>query len=156
MSCVPTNNYHKTGVLFKKGSGRGFLRRKNWTRRYVELSRTELCYYDTNKTVTFKGSIDLTLCRVCDLQVMPTDVPNTGQSASPQWRVAIQSPDQRFDFAADTETEMLEWAALLRAIFEANERYLHDTDDSSDDSSDDIDDASTFVLRYLERLGAEC
>ncbi|KAH9126123.1 hypothetical protein AeMF1_003404 [Aphanomyces euteiches] len=136
---------HKRGLLFKKGSGQGLLNRQNWKRRVFELTRTELNYYDTNKSSTLKGSLDLTTCRVADLEIMPADCTKTGNSDSSEWRIAIQTPSRRFVFATATEDEMHEWATALRAIFAANERYLiHD--------DGDYDQSNTFINRYLERL----
>ncbi|KAF0686657.1 Aste57867_21499 [Aphanomyces stellatus] len=146
---VDLTKMHKTGFLYKKSSGRGVLRQHIWKRRHVDCTRTELKYFDSERDESPRGSLDLTICRVRDVHVMPDMEANAGKSASPKWHVAIQTPDQRFDFAADTEVEMLEWVALLRAIFDANERYLLHQDNFSDESR-------SFALRHLKRLDTNC
>ncbi|KAF0686659.1 Aste57867_21501 [Aphanomyces stellatus] len=127
---------HKSGMLVKQGSRQGLLRRPSWKRRYVELTRTELIYYENDKTTESrppKGSLDISMCRVMDLEIMPTDK-TTKCDVSP-WRVAIRTPARRFVFAAADEAEMYEWITALRSIFDANERYTRVWDDESTTAS---------------------
>ncbi|CAK4109080.1 unnamed protein product [Aphanomyces euteiches] len=104
------------GMLWKQGQIR-----RNWKLRYMELSATELKYFDNT---TRKGSVDLTQCLPTDLEIMPADKPKTGTSDSTPWRLAIQTRERRFCVAAATEQDMYAWAFSILAIFRANETRM--------------------------------
>ncbi|KAF0696369.1 Aste57867_12866 [Aphanomyces stellatus] len=123
MHCIDDNTTLKAGTLFKRGSGEGLLHRRNWKARYFRLTRSTLAYYD-HQGGAEKGSINLLGCVCTDLELMPPDCVKTGSSASTNWRMAIHSPGRRFLIAAATEADMLDWAAALHAVFQANEGLL--------------------------------
>ncbi|KDO21584.1 hypothetical protein SPRG_13268 [Saprolegnia parasitica CBS 223.65] len=104
----------KSGVLFKRGAG-GLFQRKNWKPRYFELSDHALRYY-THQGGACKGQVCLDDLDSSALELMPTDLPKTGSSASTGWRIAIQTPTRRFVVAAATHREMTEWMVALLTI----------------------------------------
>ncbi|KAH9180161.1 hypothetical protein AeNC1_017196 [Aphanomyces euteiches] len=116
----------KTGVAFKKGSGAGLFHRQNWKQRYLVLTLDALYYYDQEHHGHLKGCIDLSTCDMESLEVMPADCVKTGHSAASEWRVAIQTPDRRFVFAAPCEKDMREWVFALTSVLRANERLMQD------------------------------
>ncbi|EQC26377.1 hypothetical protein SDRG_15788 [Saprolegnia diclina VS20] len=109
----------KAGVLFKKGSGGGLLKRKNWKPRYFELTQNALRYF-TFQDGEVKGEIMLKTCGEDVLEIMPADSMKTGGSASTIWRIAINAPSRRLLIAAGTEHEMNDWVDALLAVFHAN------------------------------------
>ncbi|ETV91201.1 hypothetical protein H310_14201 [Aphanomyces invadans] len=114
----------KTGTLYKKGSGNGFFKRYDWTPRHCILTSTALHYF-TCQDGALKGSIDLTECTLQSLEVMPADCPKTGRSVATGWRIAIQTPTQRYFIAAPSERDMHEWLHALKIAVKLNElRWL--------------------------------
>ncbi|ETV91121.1 hypothetical protein H310_14216 [Aphanomyces invadans] len=109
----------KSGVLFKKGSGGGLLKRRNWKPRYFELTQYALRYF-TVQDGELKGDINLKMCGEDTLEIMPADSMKTGGSASTIWRIAINTPDRRLLVAASTEHEMNDWVDALLEVFRAN------------------------------------
>ncbi|KAF0718601.1 Aste57867_1594 [Aphanomyces stellatus] len=105
----------KQGVLYKRGAG-GFLKRKNWKRRFFQLSDSELRYFDTNSGVQ-KGVVKLSECDGIEaLEMMPQDCPKTGKSASTSWRLAIKTRTRCFYLSATTEYELYEWAEAIKHV----------------------------------------
>ncbi|CAK4111944.1 unnamed protein product [Aphanomyces euteiches] len=109
----------KSGVLFKKGSGGGLLKRRNWKPRFFELTQHALRYF-TFQDGELKGEINLKMCGEDTLEIMPADSMKTGGSASTIWRVAINTPDRRLLVAAGTEHEMNDWVDALLEVFASN------------------------------------
>ncbi|KAF0687513.1 Aste57867_20752 [Aphanomyces stellatus] len=109
----------RSGILFKRGCGRGFFQRRNWKPRYFELSYDSLSYFDYHQG-TLKGTISLTLCTADDIEVMPADCIKTGSSASTIWRLAINAPERRLVLSMDTEAEMQSWEDSFRHVLQAN------------------------------------
>ncbi|RLO06532.1 hypothetical protein DYB28_008296 [Aphanomyces astaci] len=109
----------KSGVLFKRGSGGGLLKRKNWKPRYFELTQHALRYF-TVQDGELKGDINLKMCGEDTLEIMPADSMKTGGSASTIWRIAVNTPGRRLLVAAGTEHEMNDWVDALLDVFRAN------------------------------------
>ncbi|CAK4075730.1 unnamed protein product [Aphanomyces euteiches] len=105
----------KRGVLYKRGAG-GFLKRKNWKRRYFVLRDDEIRYFDTHNGCQ-KGTIKLQGCSK-SVEIQPADCHKTGNSASTEWRIAINTPTRRFFISTATEFEMYEWAEALQYAIE--------------------------------------
>ncbi|CAK4765129.1 unnamed protein product [Aphanomyces euteiches] len=109
----------RSGVLYKRGSGEGAFQRRNWKPRYVELTFDRVHYYDYCQG-TLKGTIDISLCTLDDIQIMPEDCMKTGKSDSTIWRVAIATPDRRLILSMQTEAEMNSWVASFKYVIGVN------------------------------------
>ncbi|RHY03594.1 hypothetical protein DYB25_005872 [Aphanomyces astaci] len=118
MSIINLDDNVKQGVLYKRGAG-GFLKRKNWKRRYFQLNDGELRYYDTTSGVQ-KGVVRLSTNDF--VEIMPRDCYKTGTSASTEWRLAVNTPSRRFFLSASTEYDMYQWADAITKALPASRR----------------------------------
>ncbi|OQS04904.1 hypothetical protein THRCLA_20765, partial [Thraustotheca clavata] len=112
MSMVPLV---KSGVLFKKGSGTGLFRRRNWKPRYFELTQHHLRWY-SEQYGSQKGQLNLSSLTVDAIEIMPADAIKKGTSASTIWRIGICTPTRRLLLSAASEREMNEWIGALFVV----------------------------------------
>ncbi|KDO18420.1 hypothetical protein SPRG_15587 [Saprolegnia parasitica CBS 223.65] len=115
MVMTTSPSFVKAGVLFKKGSGQGLFKRRNWKPRYFELSEHHLRWY-SYQNGTQKGQLNLAALTVDALEVMPSDAVKKGSSASTIWRIAIRSGSRRLLISAANESEMNEWLLALVGV----------------------------------------
>ncbi|ETV64221.1 hypothetical protein H257_18862 [Aphanomyces astaci] len=107
----------KRGSMFKQGSGDGLFQRRNWKKRYFELTQEDLRYFQ-HEHGPMKGCLDLSSCTKDSLEMVPTkmskDPPTT-------WCLAITTPSRRFFMSMASETEMHAWAFAFLEAFKMNE-----------------------------------
>lgn len=101
----------KTGLLFKQGSGLGFLHAGGWKVRYVVLTSTHLTFY-REENGRKRGEVDLAHCSKKSIEIMPRDSVFDGTQAT-MWRFAIKTKSRRVIMAAYTEPEMKQWLRCL-------------------------------------------
>lgn len=101
----------KTGLLFKQGSGLGFLHVGGWKVRYVVLTSSYLTFY-REENGRKRGEVDLGHCNKKSIEIMPRDSVFDGTQAT-MWRFAIKTKSRRVIMAAYTEPEMKQWLRCL-------------------------------------------
>ncbi|KAF0687716.1 Aste57867_20570 [Aphanomyces stellatus] len=111
----------KEGALFKKGSGGGLFKRKNWKIRYFELTYDELKYSDGP---VVKGSISLRHCTLDSVEIMP-DTDQRSGSGGTIWRIAITTPSRRLLIACASEDDMEDWVDALNLVIDYNTKRKH-------------------------------
>uniref|UniRef100_K3XBZ9 PH domain-containing protein n=1 Tax=Globisporangium ultimum (strain ATCC 200006 / CBS 805.95 / DAOM BR144) TaxID=431595 RepID=K3XBZ9_GLOUD len=158
---VSTDTVLHKGLLFKKGSGVGYpFGRRNWRTRHFVLTARQLTYY-TYEDGKWRGALDLTTCvDVNDktqnraIEVMPTDSPKTGSSASTIWRIAVNTRERRMLVAATSEREMNEWVEMLTLAIQINHKKLYipraivQRMSLPDTASSGVSDSLVFVADY--------
>ncbi|KAG9414445.1 hypothetical protein AC1031_013802 [Aphanomyces cochlioides] len=109
----------KRGYMYKRGSGQRLFSKKNWKKRYFELSQDDLRYFDGERG-TLKGVVDLSECTSDALEIM-VDSCETPYAPPSKWRLAITSPSRRFFMAFASESEMNAWAFAFLEAFKLQE-----------------------------------
>eukprot|EP00730_Choanoeca_flexa_P004299 TRINITY_DN11656_c0_g1_i4.p1 TRINITY_DN11656_c0_g1~~TRINITY_DN11656_c0_g1_i4.p1 ORF type:complete len:926 (+),score=275.08 TRINITY_DN11656_c0_g1_i4:53-2779(+) len=97
---MPKGSVMKCGFVEKKGE-----RNTAWKRRYLELSSTQLAYFEDESTASFKGSIPL-------LRVH--DVTNVAQERC----FDVMALNRTYEFRAETEDERTDWVTAIRQCTE--------------------------------------
>ncbi|EQC26373.1 hypothetical protein SDRG_15784 [Saprolegnia diclina VS20] len=110
-------SFVKSGYLLKEGSGQGLFQKKNWKRRYFELTSSTLRYSVLEQDAKARGQINLD---GLSGKAIETLAPETGADASlptSQWRFVVATHDRRLVIATSSEQEMRDWVdALLRVL----------------------------------------